>query len=72
MIASARIVELITGLDGIKFFWNDVNVRRDDVDRNFIVHVWRAENAIKIVLIHSISKKICFYVLPSNSHSKLV
>ena len=43
-----------------------VNVGRDGVDRNFIVHVWWVEHTLKIVLNHSISKKNCFTV--SNAH----
>ena len=49
--------------------WNDVNVRRDDIDRNLIVHVWSAGNALKIVLKHPKSKKICFNV--NNAHLKM-
>ena len=50
--------------------WNDDNVSRDDVDRKFTVHVLRVEQIRKIVLNHSISKKICFYV--SNASLKMI
>ena len=48
---------------------NDVNARHDDIDRNFIVHVLRAENSLKIVLKHPKSKKLYFIV--SNEHLKM-
>ena len=48
---------------------NDVNVRHDDTDQNFTVHVWRADNSLKIDLNHPISKKICLNV--SNAHLKI-
>ena len=48
--------------------WNDVNTRREDIDRNFIVHVWRAENCLQIVL--KVPKKI--YNNDSNAHLKWV
>ena len=48
---------------------NDVNVLRDDIDRNFTVHVWRAENSLKIVSKHPKSRKICYNV--SNVHLKM-
>ena len=50
-------------------YWDDVNIRRDDIDRNFIVHVWRAVDALTIVLKHPKSKKICLNV--SNAHLKM-
>ena len=37
--------------------WNDVYVRRDDIDWNFIVHVKRAEYSLKIVSKPLKSKK---------------
>ena len=37
---------------------NDVNVNRDNVDRNFAVHVWQVEHTLNIFLNHSISNKI--------------
>ena len=46
------------------------DVSRDDVDRKFTVLVWRVEQIRKIVLNHSISKKICFYV--SNATLKMI
>ena len=49
---------------------NDVNVRRGDVDQNFTVHVWRADNYQKHVLNHAISKEICFKV--KNAHLKII
>ena len=48
---------------------NDVNVCRDEIDRLFIVHVWRTENSLKIILEYLNSKKICFNV--SNAHLQM-
>ena len=41
---------------------NDVNFNRDDVNSNFVAHVWQVEHTLNIVLNHSISNKICFNV----------
>ena len=49
---------------------NDVNVNRDDVDRDFAVHFWQVELTLNIILNHSISKKICFNV--SNAPLKMI
>ena len=60
-------------IDMYQWFWvsrNDVNVHREDVDRNFAVHVWRVEHTLNIVLKHSISNKICFNV--SNAPLKMI
>ena len=41
-------------MDMHQWFWvsrNDVNVNRDDVDRNFAVHVWQVEPTLNIVWI---------------------
>ena len=48
---------------------NDVNACRDEIDRLFIVHVWRRENSPNIILKHLNSKKICFNV--SNAHLQM-
>ena len=42
------------------------DARRENVDRNFIVHVFRVENSLKSVLNHTVSKYIYFNV--SNAH----
>ena len=49
---------------------NDVNVNRDDVNSNFVVHVWQVEHTLNIVLNHSIMNKICFNV--SNALLKMM
>ena len=46
---------------------NDINVNRDDVDRNFAVHLWQIEHTINIVLNHSILNKIYFNVSNANN-----
>ena len=51
---------LWTCISGFEYSRNDVNVNRDDVDRNIAVHVWHVEHTLNIVLNHSISNKICF------------
>ena len=41
-------------MDMHQWFWvsrNDVNVNRDDVDRNFAEHVWQVEHTLNIVWI---------------------
>ena len=41
-------------MDMHQWFWvsrNDVNVNRDDVDRNFAVHAWQVEHTLNIVWI---------------------
>ena len=47
-----------------------VNVNRDDVDRNFAMHVWQVEHTLNIVLNYLISNKICFNV--SNAPLKII